>query len=78
LASDQKPAENREWRGVIVRRWTRLHQTIASQEECLDCVRTFGERRSIEVNLRLLKRAALSVWLDAQAAGVDLRADPLA
>jgi len=75
-ASDQSPIDDREWRAVIARRWTRLHQTIADQVSRLEQERPASERADVEANLRLLKRAALSIWMDAQAADLDLGTDP--
>jgi len=74
-ASDQSSAEASAWRAVIVRRWHYLNQMIARQGSHLEHEHQPEERANIEYSLRFLKRAALSVWMDAQTEGVDLGAD---
>jgi hypothetical protein len=43
----------------------------------LQRARDRGERERIEANLRGLKRAAMSVWLDGRSEGIELKAKGL-
>ncbi len=74
-APNQSPAGNRAWRATTLRRWTHLQQAIALQERRLARSPSEEDREAIRYWLRALKRAALSVWLDAKAEGLQLSSD---
>ncbi len=69
---DQRPTGNSAWCALIQSRWGRLQVLIGIQERSLARSRCPRERANVEHSLRLLKRVALSVWLDAQREGLAL------
>lgn len=60
------------WHEVIRRRWTRLQRLIVEEEYDLVWASSTAQRIQIEAMLRTLKRAALSVWLDARRENLEL------
>ena len=64
------------WETETRRRWARLSALIAETENDLSQTISFGNRRALEASLHTLKRAALSVWVDARRIGIALSGAP--
>ena len=64
------------WETETGRRWARLSALIAETEQDLSRTTGFDDRRELESSLRTLKRAALSVWVDARRVGIALPGAP--
>jgi hypothetical protein len=64
------------WQVETRRRWLRLRGLIAETEYDLTRIDSHDERLALEASLRLLKRSALSVWVDARRAEVELTGAP--
>lgn len=64
------------WETETRRRWTRLSAMIAETEYDLSRATSMDNRRTLEASLRTLKRAALSVWVDARRIGIALSGVP--
>jgi hypothetical protein len=60
------------WETETRRRWARLSALIAETEQTLSATVSFDNRRALEASLHTLKRAALSVWIDARRIGAEL------
>ncbi len=60
------------WETETRRRWARLSALIAETEQNLAQAEGFDDRRELETSLRTLKRASLSVWVDAKRLGITL------
>jgi hypothetical protein len=64
------------WETETRRRWARISSLIAETEYDLSRSSSFDDKKALEVSIRNLKRAALSVWVDARRAGVSLPGAP--
>jgi len=71
-APNQSPTGDAAWRAAIVQRWTHLQQLIALQERRLQRPLSDEDRYATRHWLWALKRAALSVWIDAKEEGLSL------
>ncbi len=64
------------WEIETQRRWARISALIAETEHDLSQTTGSDNRRENENALRTLKRAALSVWVDARRIGLPLPGAP--
>lgn len=64
------------WEIETRRRWARLSALIAETEHDLSQTTNLDNRRANEASVRTLKRAALSVWVDARRIGIALSGAP--
>jgi hypothetical protein len=64
------------WETEIRRRWARFRGLIAESEHDLARAEAHDDRVALEASVRTLKRAALSVWVDARRAGIALPGTP--
>jgi hypothetical protein len=71
MANDAEPRLS-PWQIETRRRWIRLGVLIAETEYDLSQTSGFDDRKALEASLRQLRRASLSVWVDARRAGVAL------
>lgn len=75
MANDAEPRLS-PWQIETRRRWIRLGVLIAETEYDLSQTSGFDDRKALEASLRQLRRASLSVWVDARRAGVALDEAP--
>ena len=64
------------WETETRRRWARLSALVAETEYDLSRTTSSDNRRALESSLRTLKRASLSVWVDARRIGITLPGAP--
>ncbi len=64
------------WETETRRRWARLSVLIAETEHELAQTTGFDARQDLETSVRTLKRASLSVWVDARRSGITLPGMP--
>jgi len=64
------------WQMETRRRWDRLRSLIAETEYDLSQTSSFDDRNDLEASLRSLKRASLSVWVDARRVEIALSGAP--